>query len=1561
MSDNTATVNVNVTATTNDLAAGMRQNVETVRSSTHEIERQFSEMSHKIKETIADAAKVLVGAWSVEKIKEVGAQALETAEQTNKLSQSLGVSVQTLQTMQLAAIKTQTPMEAIGSSFARLERAAVEATQGNQKLIDDFKAIGISATQLAKLIKNPDQLLQVVTGHLAGFHDAATKATVSMDLMGRGAAQNMAFINELGGSWAKLTAEADRLGIRLSGEDFDALIKTNEAIDDLKAASVGLTNQFMVALAPAITEVVEKFRSWVASGDFKASIDSLAVSAKFLAEHIELISAIIKTVVEVKLAGWAMEASVQMYSLAKAALFAGESFSTMQKSFLVVAALIAAWNIGKYLYDNFLEAQLAWLDFVGAMKKGWNQIKEGAELTLLDMKGLFADFLDGMANGLNKLSGIGWLSDKLGGPSAISAIKGVTDSLRDNGAAMDGIRKSMLDANNAVDIYTEGQKQITKIQWDLTHATTEAGKAVDEGSKKILKLGPDSKKFADELAKGEEAMKHLAEAALVMAGIAGGPLEEANNKYIKNSIELNELLKTAIENHIDAGKAMDVYTAAMKANDAQRDATIEKMKREQDIVGKLNEEFKKEESTLGLSGQALAEQQAILTASAQARDNFNNKIRDTIELTPDEIAKVREMAAEHYQLNLAVENNRKVMQDWVNIAESGLQSFGKTVSDVMTGAIKSWGDFGKSLVNDAKQMVAQIIQEFFKLKVINPILNSLFSGGAGGMSLLPTMANAAGGGMGGLGSMLGAGGSLLAPGSFLGSIFGGAELAGPPIAGAATAGTSVGMLGSIGSFLMPVGIAVAAATILNSLTGGAVFGTSWKPTGSNVNYGVSDTGATLSNQISESRKAPLFGLFGGSTHKTVNGPVDPQAQQSITDLFNGIKTALQTSSDALAVEVPTMISGSFKQVYDKKGVLKDQFSTILGQVVHESFEDFGKRLEANNILAVVAKSAGDISSIVSLFNSNASTLLAGAQFLLAAQVDIIHGNGLLGSSLEDTAKFVKAAAQGNETLIQTYARLQGATAVLQQAVDLMGVNLGKSREDFVTFAADIATAAGGLQQAQALWGDFFKNFYSSSEQAKMQLDAARKTATADLTGLGLDSNTTMAQFRAIFEAQLPTLSAEATAQWLQAAAALAAATQAQATYDQSLGTTAAAVTQTAEQMQASAQALQAARHDYQDFMNGIRLSAGTLDAFGKSLLDIQKAERDNIARANELARAAGMAGAAEADLATIHLAAARAAAQAIAELQHSASDLVSRLYGNTQDSLDSLTSSGSRAARAVSSAATSMQDFADSLLTGSLSPLNDSQKLQEGMRQLMAASAAGNVSEVQRLAQETLATGQRLYATGSDYRDLFNQVQSIVGNTHGVSTGGGGGGGDFANQANNAAAQIDPAQRALEAKQLAQMIADLAVAQGKTIEEVEKQLGVPIDKLAKDLGMSSEELGKFILSLENITSGYGTPEVHGMIAGPKPGAHTADSPPPMVSDKGDLTPNPWQVAIADKLDKLGASLDRILAGVVASGTSVANEVQDVREGITNLVSAVRQPSINEAYSRNVSRGTVLTP
>lgn len=686
--------------------------------------------------------------------------------------------------------------------------------------------------------------------------------------------------------------------------------------------------------------------------------------------------------------------------------------------------------------------------------------------------------------------------------------------------------------------------------------------------------------------------------------------------------------------------------------------------------------------------------------------------------------------------------------------------------------------------------------------------------------------------------------------------------------GAGAAAGAAGALGTVGLGAIPVvGWIALAAMLIDKFSGGKLFGTGYQTKSSTVSLGIGpDGGDATASLYQEGQKS----LFRGKKRRTKDVDPGDDAIEAAQALFDSIKKTMTDSARALQIDVPPVIEGAIRLVneYDKKGKVKSTktFVDILGKQYEEASQELAAtRLAAEAIVATVAASeAGKAAStIAEQWRDSAETLMAGAQFVLAATIDIQKGKGLLGdgATLEDTVAITQELAIGNEALTDTYARLAAETQLVEDAMQAMGVSIGKTGADLVRFADAFVQAAGGVQQAQQLWQQFFANYGADALAVTQQLTTLQQEAAKQLEAIGLDGVSTMDAFKAAFKAALPTLSADDIVTWIAAGNALADATHAQEAYT-------------------------AAVKSYEDFSRDLaKVVSGYADNgnFTRQMAEIDAWRTDAIKQANDLAHAAGLAAAREGDLANIELRAAQLRAQAVRELESSTRDLVGRLYGGTGGSLDTINAQIAALESAQQGASQAAQDVANAsrqryedelaaierirgfvkslLLNTQLTTLTPEQQLAEARKQyedVLARARAGDAAALSQLpeaAQAYLERGRGYYSSGDQYQAIFDSVTQALNalGAHTPAAPGGSAGGSVTitasadlqalyTQRDALLADQERQTRLAMAQQLAVQLQQLAAQTGQPVLEMAQSLGVKIDQFVSDLGINLQDL-----------------------------------------------------------------------------------------------------------------------
>lgn len=709
---------------------------------------------------------------------------------------------------------------------------------------------------------------------------------------------------------------------------------------------------------------------------------------------------------------------------------------------------------------------------------------------------------------------------------------------------------------------------------------------------------------------------------------------------------------------------------------------------------------------------------------------------------------------------------------------------------------------------------------------------------------------------------------------------------------------------------------------IDSLFGGRLFGTDWQASSQGLNVRLGAGGFSGDQFVNEERQRSLFR---GTARRTVSSDLDQGLADQLDAFFDGLIDIMASGARALETEVPTLVTGAYRQVADANGRVIEQYSEVLGRRFEESMQAFQQRLTAVNLLAVLdqvfripgaaappgsgnpvdpndparpdpidgrIKTAeqmmGEASAIAERWIEDAALYLDGAQMLLAAATDIRAGVGLLAGEggLTAIADLIGDLRWPGESLVETYTRVAVAARLLDIATGLMGVSLEGGREAFVRAAADITEAAGSLDRATQLWNTYFETFYSDSERAALALEQAEATRNERLAAIGLDADISAEAFRAAFEEAFPNLSAEERVQWLEAGESIRNATDAQTAYNEAVEAGAAEMVAALE---AQAQALAdyaAASQALQDELADVR----GMTEYQRTMRDVARWEAERVGTLQDLARAAGMAGAAEADLVAVEEIAAARREAAMRRLEARGRDVVGELFGTGLDQIEQQLAALEQSAGGFTGALTGglasaqdgsqrlyesmlagqqrIRDYLDSMLLGPLGGLRPRDALAEGQAQfeaLVQAALGGDAeaaNALPQLADTILRLGQQTYASGDAYFDLRDWVRDMLGQvanapvlepTPGTGTPGGGGGGGFdagaaeqysvlQGERERLLAEQEAARRRELALELAGIVRDMMSVPNASLADIEARLGFVSADLVAAMGVSLENL-----------------------------------------------------------------------------------------------------------------------
>ncbi len=513
--------------------------------------------------------------------------------------------------------------------------------------------------------------------------------------------------------------------------------------------------------------------------------------------------------------------------------------------------------------------------------------------------------------------------------------------------------------------------------------------------------------------------------------------------------------------------------------------------------------------------------------------------------------KLGKIDIEQYELATATLN--KTFDEQVEKTEAALngvdeyaQSWEKAVERVDTAIADGWLDLleGKStsvfdsILDGFNRMLAEMLHMAITKPIMLNIQQGITAAGGGGMfggggsggfgNLLNLASGGIGGGIMGIGNSIAGAGSMLGLGGVgafgsgfasTGAILGTQGLVG----GMGTAFSNIGALfgsgsigAGIGAALPIVGMIAGAAKLVDSLSGGGLFGTSYKTTDHGVNLNYSGGGFGGENYEKKKKKRSLFR---GTKRKIVTSDLDPNIVSGMNDYFNGVEDLIVSAASALDItEVEREITiggGEFGQQFMEGfgGSIETTTETIT-----QSLDQYLSSFTASTQLSLENLSEEDAARAIQDWTTATANNLVGGFF-----GEVLDGMAFEGEQLTDTLTRV----------IQQLAVTETAFDSINLSLSDLAASAGVSS---VQYADDVALEAGGVDRLAALVQTYQTAFFSEEELLVSQLTDAAAQMEIALGLVGAEQD----EFRAQFEAASGDgLAAGAIVDWLEAGALVA--------------------------------------------------------------------------------------------------------------------------------------------------------------------------------------------------------------------------------------------------------------------------------------------------------------------------------------------------------------------------------------------------------------------------------------
>ena len=400
--------------------------------------------------------KILAIVAAYEGVRWFGEQIESTVElgtHIKNLSQSAGVTTDTLQKLGYAASQNGSDMDGMAGALGKLSRTMLAAKDGSEESQKAFASMGIKVTDATGALRPVEDVFGDIADHFKALPNGAQKTADSMLVLGRSGRELIPTLNLGRDGLAAMGARAEELGGILDEKTIDSLHEFEQTTKDAKLGLTGLRNTMVVALLPALEKLVDRFTKWLKANrtDIVAKLqhgaELLGRVLDWLATMIGRVSDVVGEMID------ALQAALPDIDLFKTAMvvagiaMAAAWLAALGPIGLIAVAIVAVTLLAQDLYHSIKDGDGVFADLWATMIAGVPQI--GATVAA------FKAVIDVVVNAIDDIekfiSTIDQAFDKLAG------LKGLAEFARDLstghpvGAVLD-VKKSLFGGTEDADL-----------------------------------------------------------------------------------------------------------------------------------------------------------------------------------------------------------------------------------------------------------------------------------------------------------------------------------------------------------------------------------------------------------------------------------------------------------------------------------------------------------------------------------------------------------------------------------------------------------------------------------------------------------------------------------------------------------------------------------------------------------------------------------------------------------------------------------------------------------------------------------------------------------------------------------------------------------------------------------------------------------------------------------------------------------------------------------------------------------------------------------------------------
>jgi hypothetical protein len=261
-----------ILAALGDLVLGLSADTGKLQSDLGRAQRLADKFGKEVGRTLGNLAGVMAGIGGAAGFGALVRGQIDAADAAGKMSQKIGVSVESLSAYMVSARLADVSNEQLQTGFQKLAKNQADFIQGTGDAKEGFDALGISVQQVKDANGDTGKIFELVAGKLAQFKDGANKTAIAMSILGKSGAELIPLINQL----EETRSKAAQLGRIIDSETAAAAERFNDNMTEVGLVVQGVGLQIAKGLLPILEQLSA---SWVETSKNTAAMGEAAKTA----------------------------------------------------------------------------------------------------------------------------------------------------------------------------------------------------------------------------------------------------------------------------------------------------------------------------------------------------------------------------------------------------------------------------------------------------------------------------------------------------------------------------------------------------------------------------------------------------------------------------------------------------------------------------------------------------------------------------------------------------------------------------------------------------------------------------------------------------------------------------------------------------------------------------------------------------------------------------------------------------------------------------------------------------------------------------------------------------------------------------------------------------------------------------------------------------------------------------------------------------------------------------------------------------------------------------------